>query len=88
MHDNGYNGIMLHRSCDHAIVADNVAYGNVDAGLAIYESSFVEVYGNFFYDNKCEILLGVPGRESISSPIPRRHRPRVLSCRETRLLRR
>lgn len=51
MHDNGYNGIMLHRSCDYAIIANNNAYNNGDAGVALYESSNVLVHNNNLHDN-------------------------------------
>ena len=45
---------MLHRSSDYATVTNNTAYGNLDAGLALYESSNCEVTDNRFYYNKCE----------------------------------
>lgn len=54
VHDNGKNGLMLHRSCDYATVLNNTAYGNGDAGLALYETSFCEVAGNTFYHNLCK----------------------------------
>lgn len=54
VHDNGMNGLMLHRSCDYATIKNNTAYANMDAGLALYESSNCEVSGNSFYWNKCE----------------------------------
>lgn len=55
VHDNGRNGLMLHRSCDHGTIKNNTAYDNGDAGLALYESSNVEIAGNTFYHNKCEL---------------------------------
>ena len=54
VHDNGKNALMLHRSCDYATIKNNTAYGNVDAGLAVYESSNCDISGNTFYHNKCE----------------------------------
>lgn len=45
---------MLHRSSDDAIVRNNNAYNNGDAGLAIFESSSIRAYDNAFRGNKCE----------------------------------
>ena len=45
---------MLHRSCNDAIIANNVVYDNGDAGVALFESANTEVYGNTLTNNKCE----------------------------------
>lgn len=45
---------MLHRSCDFAIVEDNVVYDNGEAGIAIYESSYCTVQHNTCENNMCE----------------------------------
>lgn len=45
---------MLHRSCDRATIKENHSHDNVDAGLALYESSDCEVSMNVFEDNKSE----------------------------------
>ena len=45
---------MLHRSCDRALVRENHSYGNVDAGLAVFESSDCKILRNTFEDNKCQ----------------------------------
>ena len=68
VHDNGRNGIMLHRSCDDSTIANNEAYQNGDAGAAIFETSNTTIYGNNFFDNRCEqrllLLLPAIGRVS------------------------
>lgn len=67
VHNNGKNGIMLHRSCDYATVKNNTAYSNGDAGLALYESSFCDVSENTFYHNKCEFFF--ISLETCSNPV-------------------
>ena len=60
---------MLHRSCDDSTIANNEAYQNGDAGAAIFETSNTTIYGNNFFDNRCEqrlllLLLPAIGRVS------------------------
>lgn len=50
-------GIMLHRSCNDGIIANNVVYDNLDAGVALFETANTEVYGNTFTNNKCETVF-------------------------------
>lgn len=60
VYNNGYNGIMLHRSSDRATIRENHSFGNGDAGLALYESMDCNVYDNVFEDNKCVLSLFLP----------------------------
>lgn len=48
---------MLHRSCNHGIIANNVVYDNGDSGIALFESANTDVYGNTLSNNKCEQQL-------------------------------
>lgn len=50
---------MLHRSCDRAYVRENHSYDNVDAGLALYESSGCRVLLNTFENNKRELPVAL-----------------------------
>lgn len=65
VHDNGKNGMMLHRSCDYATVTNNTAYDNLDAGLAVYESSNLVISHNRFYHNKCEYPAAMHGNRTM-----------------------
>ena len=57
VYNNGMIGIMLHRSCNDGIIANNVVYDNLDAGVALFETANTEVYGNTFTNNKCEPVI-------------------------------
>eukprot|EP00904_Undaria_pinnatifida_P000993 jgi/Undpi1/10895/HiC_scaffold_3.g01421.m1 len=52
VYNNGNNGIMLHRSCNDGIIANNVVYNNAHAGVAVFETINTHVYGNTLTGNK------------------------------------
>lgn len=79
VHDNGRNGIMLHRSCDNATIANNEAFRNGDAGVALFESSDAAVYGNDLHDNTCKLFAPRGGtKKSTPPPYPPHPPPPVL----------
>ena len=51
---------MLHRSSNDGIIANNVVYDNVDAGVALFETANTEVYGNILTNNKCTCACFLP----------------------------
>lgn len=51
---NSNAGIMLHRSSDYGVISGNVVYKNGDAGVALFETFYTEIYDNTLWANKCK----------------------------------
>lgn len=51
VYNNGRHGIMLHRSCDYAIVRNNNVTNNGLGGVAVFETFHADIKYNNLVDN-------------------------------------